>query len=441
MTNEEAKQIYVRAVENFEKKEYLKSLDLLDALDNERPNSRQVTYHRARCLIALNRTAEASECIQRLDGKLEKERVEELRHALDSARTAHTSNTGVSAPAAAPAPAAANGNAPSVFVIESVFTASVNESTVVGHVQSGVFHTGDNLTLVSPDGMPFIAPILRLGPAETPVNLVRAGQKTLMLLKVDPNLVSPGTTATTEAQAEYYAATMVVSSEPQAPSSTSVTSEMVEAEKLLKQGKYEEARGVLEARLKQEPGNRSVYRMLARIFLEAAPPLQDKKLALEHIRRAYELGGAEDPAVIHTLAQALAGNGEADQGLRFLERLHAGNLPLEARMALSRRILEFRDQHGLGHLWEFADAYGEVVFEAKSMGELVKALRNGTVSRDAKCRKDHIGEWGTIQGMLAPDHPEIAALFKPSSGVGFNPWILVAIVVLAAAIVAAVLLL
>lgn len=433
MTNEEAKQLYVQALEQVEKQAFAQALDLLDTLDRERPNSRQVTYHRVRCLAALGRLGEAQESLAKLEGKMEKERVEELQEAIETARAIKTATPAVPAEPE-------TGPESNVFIIESAFMASTNETTVTGHMQSGVFHVGDNLTIVSPDGMPFIAPILRIGSAETPLNLVRAGQKTVLLLKVEPHLVTPGSKATAEAQAEYYAATMVVSTEAKSTSRETVTSDIVEAEKLIKQGKFEEARASLEKHLAQDPDNRGGHWLLARAYLEAAPPAQEVKKSLEHIRRAYELGGAEDPAVIDTLAHALAANGEPEQGLRFLERLHAGNLPMEARMALAQRIVEYRNRYGMGHLWEFADNYGDVLFEAKSAEETLKALKNGSLPRESKCRKDRLGEWRDIRSAFSAESPEIVAFYQPAAK-GFNPLYIVIIAVLAAAIAAALFLL
>jgi tetratricopeptide (TPR) repeat protein len=433
MTNEEAKELYVRAVAAFDNHAYQEALGLFEELDRERPNSRQVMFHRARCLIALGRIAEVQEDLPRLEGKIEKERMNELREAIEAARAANSAAN--SAP-----PTASTDSGGNTYIIESVFAASTNETTVVGHVQSGVFHTGDTVTILPPDGAPLLAPILRIGAAETPLNLVRAGQKTVLLLKVEPHLVVPGTMLTSEGQGEYYAATMVVSTEAKRSSNVPASAETVEAEKLLKQRKYAEACAALEGCLAREPQNRVAHWLLARAYLESSPPLRDQAKALESIRRAYEHGGAEDPAIIDTLAHALAANGEAEQGLRFLERLYGGDLPLEARMALAHRILEYRDQYHLGHVWEFADTYGEVVFEAKTPEEVAKAIRNGALARDAKCRKDRIGEWRELMPALAADHPEIAALLEPVQH-GPSRWLILVIVGLVAAIVVLLLLL
>lgn len=423
MTNEEAKELYQRGVQKLEGGDYPGALAAFDALEADRPNSKSVMYHRALCLLRLGRVAEARELSQKLEGKLEPERMAELRAKLAAAEP----RANASAPGA---PASGERN---VFLIESVYPVSTTQTTVTGLVETGVLHTGDTLTLLSSEGLLLEAPILRIGTAETPLNLVRAGQKTVLLLSIDPSHATPGMRATSSAQAEAYAATMVVSSEPAEDSVVERNAELMEVERAFKRGDFAAASTTLDAYLQKDPRSIAGYRLLARLHLES-PDHNDPKGALQAIRKAYELGGAEDPAVIGVLAQALAANGEAEQGLRFLERLYSGNLPVEARMALNKRIQEFRAEHQIGHVWEFADNYGEVVFEAKSMAEVAKAMKNKTIPLDAKCRRDRVGDWRPIEVALAPGNPEIAALYQPggqNKGLGAVIFVLIAVVLIA----------
>lgn len=408
MTNEEAKEQFTRAVTLVEENRLGEALGLLDVIDTERPNSRHVTFHRARCFIGLGRMAEARECMQRLEGKIEKERLEELHRLISAKQTEAQASAHASAPV--------DEGGPNVFVIETVFPAATDQAMVTGHVKSGLFRVGDALTLISPEGLPVLAPIVRIGLAETPINLVRAGQKAVMLLRVEPNHVVPGSSATSDIQEESYAKTMVVSVDTPSSVPKEFSGDLVEAEKLLKRGKYEEARTALAASLARDPGRWTTHWLMARAHLEAEGPAQNIPAALVCVREAYELGGAEDPGVIATLAQALAANGEAPQGLRFLERLYDTKLGFEARAALAQRIQEFRSRHGLGHVWEFADQYGDVVLETASTADIAKAIRSGTIPREAKCRRDRIGEWRGIAESLAGESPEIAALFQDESG-------------------------
>lgn len=430
MTNEEAKELYVRAMGHVEGSRFGEALALLDQLDAERPNSRHVTYHRARCLIELGRLDEAKDCCQKLEGKMEKDRMDELRAMLAAKQPEPKTGT------QAPAPQIEGG--PNVFLIESVFPVSTDQVTVTGRVKSGLFRVGDALTIVSPDGLPLLAPIVRIGTADTPLNLVRAGQQAVMLLHAEPHHVVPGSSATSEAQEESYAKTMVASTDTPISAAKELSSALLNAERLLKRGKYDEAKQAIEASIRREPNRWSAHWLLARVYLEAEAPLRDSRKALECVREAYELGGAEDAGVIYTLAQSLAANGEAGQGLRFLERFHEGKLSFETRAALAQRIHDYRVQHGLGHVWEFADQYGEVIFEASAPQDIVKAIKSGTAPRDAKCRRDHIGDWRSIEAALAPEFPEIAALFKPAAMAGGK--ILTAVIaVLAVAVVLAIL--
>ena len=62
---------------------------------------------------------------------------------------------------------------------------------------------------------------------------------------------------------------------------------------------------------------------MRRVYLFGGQDVRDEAKALEHVKRAYEAGGTNDDAVLETLPQALGANGEADHGLRLLERLHS----------------------------------------------------------------------------------------------------------------------
>ncbi|HPO14678.1 MAG TPA: tetratricopeptide repeat protein [Candidatus Hydrogenedentes bacterium] len=404
MTNEEAKELYQQAMAHLEGGRFSDAFDLFNQLDAERPNSRHVTYYRGRCLAELGRLTEARECCQRIENKMEKERLDELRDLI--------ANKQLESKTATQAPPPPDETGPSAFIIESVFPVATDQTTVTGRVKSGLLRVGDALTLVSPAGIPVLAPILRIGTAEMPLNLVRAGQNAVLLLRAEADHVAPGSLATAEVQEDSYAKTMVVSTDTPSTPVRESAPELSEVERMVKRGKYEDAKVLLDAYVISNAQSITAYRLLSRIYLDQASPLRDARKALEAIRTAYELGGAEDPAVIYTLSESLAATGEAAQGLRFLERLHGGNLPMEARAALAQRIHDFRVQYGLGHVWEFADQYGEVVFESAQPQDIVKALRGGVISKESKCRRDRIGEWRAIETALAPEYPEIAAFFK-----------------------------
>ena len=437
MTNEEAKRIYAQAVGHVDAGAYNNALALLDELDSARPNSRYVTYQRARCLAALGRADEAEECCRKLGDRIDSAQVEQLRAQIAATR----GGTNDARPTTQPSKTATSTgdeDTANIFVVETVYPVATDQTTVTGQVKSGVIHTGDTLTIVSPEGTPLLAPVERIGTAETPLNLVRAGQKAVLLLSVEPHHVAPGMSATCAAQEESYAETMVVSSNGHGVAASALTPELKEVERRLRQGHYAEAKAALDAALAEDPNNAAAHRLLARVQLESDGPERDPKRALESIRKAYELGGAQNPAVIDTLAQALAANGEAQQGLRFLERLYSADLPFEARVALGQRISEYRATYNLGHVWEFADAYGDVIFEATEPAEIVKALENKTVPRDAKCRKDHIGEWRNIEDALVPEYPEIAVLYARPQHKSHAALLAVVFVVAALAVGAAV---
>lgn len=458
LTNDEAKDLYVQAVQHLQAHAPAEALALLDRLDAERPNSRHVLQQRAKALIGLERLEEAEALCARLDGKLEPPHLEELRGAIVNARL--LGQSGVrrpepaptpAAPAAPPAPRRVALQPPSpvlvpkdtrnVMTVESVFPVSVEEATVTGHMESGVFHTGDQVTVVTPDGAPLSVTIKRIGSAETPINLVRAGQRAVLLLAVEPNLVVPGTAISSAKKEEAYAATMMAdAAQPEAGDDQPLAAALVEVERQMRNHAFDEALAGLTTFLAIQPDNRVAHRMIARVYLDAGMHIRNPAQALEHIRRAYELGGAQDPVVVEVLAEALAETGEAEHGLKFLERLHQGSQDPQARAALTARIRDFRGRNKLGQVWEFADAYGDVLFESADMAEILKALKSGTVPKNAKCRRDRIGEWQPVETTLGPLSPDIAALYAP--GTSAASWVFPALVmILVAVIVAAIVLL
>ena len=202
MTNEEAKDLYYQATQCLNGGDYANALALFDQIEAERPNSKHVMYSRALCLIPLGRISEAEDLCGKLEGKLEPEKLGALRAKI-----------GASAPASIAPASTAEGN---VIVVESAYPVSTTETTITGRVEAGVFHVGDSLTILSEGGMPMLAPIVRIGTADTPLNLVRAGQKAVMLLQIEPSHVAPGMRITAQSQQEAYAATVVYSAEPDA---------------------------------------------------------------------------------------------------------------------------------------------------------------------------------------------------------------------------------
>lgn len=456
LTNDEAKDLYVQAVQHLQARAFSDAMGLLDRLDAERPNSRHVLQQRAKCLIGMEQLEEAEALCARLEGKLDPPQLDELRAAIVNARA--LGNSGLRRPATAtpeptppPAPRRVSVQPPSpvlvppgevrnVMTVESVFPVSVEEATVTGHMESGMFHTGDSVTVVSPEGVPLSVLIKRIGSAETPVNLIRAGQRAVLLLAVEPNLVVPGTAISSVKKEEAYAATMMADAKPVAPVEDEPTLPvLVEVERQMRNHAFDDALVRLKAFVADHPDHRGAQRMIARVYLDAGTHIRDPHKALEHIQRAYELGGAQEPAVVEVLAEALAETGEADHGLRFLERLHQGAQDPQARTAIAARIRDFRGRNKLGQLWEFSDAYGDVLFESADMAEIVKALKNGTVPKNAKCRRDRIGEWQPIETTLSSISPEIAALYAPGSS--HASWVFpLLVMILVAVIVAAIVL-
>jgi tetratricopeptide (TPR) repeat protein len=435
MTNEEAKELYISAIEAFEAKDYENALSVFDQLDSERPNSRHVTYHRIICLANLGRKHEAKSNLEKLEGKLNAEKIAELKSLLDPPNSAPSeSDTGANA--------AQDADGDNILVIESAFPKSLDETTITGHIKSGTFRTGDSLTIVTSEGMPIVAPIARIGTAETPLKMARAGQKVIMLLQVEPNYVVPGSSATSISQEESYAETMVAGSgNDSAPPSTAseLDGGLLGVDRQIRGGDHAGALEKLQAHIAAEPESCAAHRLLAKAYLEGGETVRDAAKALEHVRKAYELGGADDPVVVDLLAQAMAENGEAKHGLRFLERLYTGTNEFAAKGALGQRIIDFRTRYELGHSWEFSDTYGDVIFESGDIQEIVRAIKSNTVPKTSLCKKDRIGEWRKVEEAIAREHEAIGALFKEEKGGSKNSMVMYIIIALLAAIIVAVL--
>lgn len=426
MTNDEAKQLFDDAIAAMGAKPAA-ALAMLDTLDAARPNSRQVALQRGLCLARLGRLEEAQECAGRLRGRLEEARLAELEAAIGTKRALLAA---ASLPAPEPSPssrhapvATANAATENVLVVESTFPVSTTKATVTGHIPSGVFHLGEMVTITSEAGLPLLAPIKRIGTADAPLKLVREGQRAVLLLEVEPHHVRPGGRIVSRAAEETHAKTMVVGAAPQPdPSLEELSPELLRIERELKSGNFEPADRALEAWLARQPESRMGHRLKAKLHLEAQGALRDTKLALEHIRRAYELGGTDDPAVIDTLAWALGENGEAEHGLRFLERQAAQASDPRAAAAMAARVGEYRDHFSLGHVWEFSDGYGDVVLETRDLAEAARALAGNAIPRDGKVRRDRVGEWRDIASTVAAEHPAIRAAYaKPARG-GMGMW-------------------
>ena len=92
----------------------------------------------------------------------------------------------------------------------------------------------------------------------------------------------------------------------------------------------------------------------------------------------------------------------------------------------------------MGHVWEFSDTYGDVVFETKDLADAARAIKNNTVPRNGKVRRDRVGEWRDIEQALATEHPDIKALFgtpaaKNNSQVVILAGVVIAVIAAAAA--------
>ena len=452
MSSQEARAQFQRAEQLCQDGEYRQALRILDELREALPSSRRVVYQRALCLVNLERFDEALAACEVLDGKLDAKHIEALRskiqrrreraeRARDAARGAVSSSgqAGEAAAAYAPAPgggteagaeevaaaavagmtqdAGEAGAGANVYQVESVFPLSTYQTTVTGRVVTGAFHTGDTVSLISTGGTPIFAPIIRIGPADTPIRVVRQGQQTVMVLQVEPQHLAPGSRLTSSGSAEAYAETMVVTGSEESGAAPGAGAPEHDADldvvtRLLDERRFGPAKQRIESYLEKDPFSGTAYRLLARVHFESDDELHNNERALECIEKAYELGGDRDPAVLEELAKIQGANGRAEYGVRYLERLYAMAGDDEKREELAKRIESYRNRFKLGNVWEFINNWGDVIFESDNVDAIEKAIANGSVPVDAKCRRNRTGEWRTIQEILVPEHPQLARFFR-----------------------------
>jgi len=243
MANETAKDQFQKAQDLCKREQFAEAWKILEELYREIPNSRRLAYQRGLCLLGLKRYDDALSCCKSLEGKMEDSYVLALKNKIASARRASDGNASYAAPAVpgdddqllspmgltvgvttpspkeAPAPPLVQivEEAANLFAIDSVFPTSMDETTVTGHVVEGAFYTGDSVSIVSPSGLPLLAPIVRIGTAETPLKMVREGQQAVMVLKVEPHHVIPGSRATSSSSSDSHKETVVVSGDSKAP--------------------------------------------------------------------------------------------------------------------------------------------------------------------------------------------------------------------------------
>ncbi len=407
MTNDDARQLYREAIEQYEAGEYAGALEVLDGILDAQPDFHDAAYYRALCLKALGRDAEARACCDALTEHMAPEALQAITDGLEPPEAPEAEEEG----AIETEESEAVDKGDSVFVVQSVYPVSAGESSVVGRVTQGVFHVNTVAKVTGKSGKRVAAPIKRIGPADTPILLAREGQRTVLVLEIAPDeldagvsIIGEGREAESDPETDTTPATekTILLERP---------AELAPVERLIKQGGYSEAAKLLENYVDGHADSVVAKRMLAQVFLEAEPPLRDPQKALKLIREVYQASGVEDPLVTKVLAYAQAENGDPEMGLRFMERLYAATMEVEAKQAVAQRIYEFRHKYNLGDVWEFADEHGDVIFEASAPEEIIRALRNGAVPLNCECRRNHVGQFEPIETALAPVLPEVANLY------------------------------
>lgn len=181
MTNEEAKALYKQAKATISERDYEKALELLEEIEQERPNSRKVAELHIFCYIQLGELESAELALEQLRERVGAQSVTDL-DAMLSAAQAQQPMPQESMPVELQ---------PSTFVVEAVYPLSVSQSTVMGFMESGSIHARDKLLIRGTE-----VSILRLGPAQRPISILHHGEHGVMLLGADSNLITAGAALT-----------------------------------------------------------------------------------------------------------------------------------------------------------------------------------------------------------------------------------------------------
>ncbi len=432
MTDEESRRMFAEAMQLFENKNYSGALAILDTVNQCHPNSRHVNFRRALCLVELGRVDEARNCQRRLEGRIKPKDFQRLSQAIEKAQPTRTKDSGTDRVEELNEP-----ETESLFTVKKVYPVSGEECSVTGTVKKGVFHPNDTAYIISRSGARIPAPILRIGPADTPLLLIREGQEGMLLLQVDPKKINPGTSIACSTHSSTDTGKIVIKSDT---SDRLIIMErpveLIPLEKMIRRGDYQEAERQLNAYTEQNPVNMFAKRMLAQVYLEKYSPLRNPDKAVYLLQTVYQAGGAADLTVTNMLAHAHAESGDPETGLQYLERMYDSLVDINEKRGLAQRIHDFRKEYNLGDLWEIADSYGDIIFRSTNTEDMVHAVVKGTVPRDSKCRNNGVGEFTPIETALAPLFPEIAALFKPKNQL-LSPGFLLILGLMMLAIIAA----
>ena len=414
ITNEEAKNLYEQARGLVEAEQFDEALEKLNILDRERPNSRRVTYYRALCLARTGRTDLAKACMASLTDRIEPEALEKLKQII--------------ARVEADSKAAAGGHElpselekdnyepltvlePNLLQIQSVIPVSVDTCTIVAVIRSGVFRTGDSLKLPGSRGGEDSAEILRIGTVNAALRFAREGMVIPMLVKAQAEKLVPGMNAGCRQQKQMKPShkSHVL---PEEHDSVIRWDETLEkADRLLHRKDYAAAAEIVESYIQTHPESVLAHRLMAEILQDAPPPLGDLAKALELAGQAHEKGGYVDPPTVYLYSELLARHGEFEKGLRHLEELYETLEDPHARNALAERIRQYRRDYNMGVLWQLSDLSGEVMFETSDRDQLIAALRESEILRNARCRLDRVGGWQDAKSLLVTAIPEIAEIY------------------------------
>ena len=280
-----------------------------------------------------------------------------------------------------------------VFEVLTAQPLSVDEVIVTGSVKAGTIRRGAWATFESESDLPMTAQILRIGTEETPLNLVREGTQTTLVLETEPQHVNAGLVLAVSEEGTFAPTQLLTELAPAQRGELQLPpQDLIDIDQVISERKFQEAMEKLEARPEDAYTTRVAKRLEARIHLESDGEEQDPRRALKLIKEAYTGEGKSDADVLETMARALGEAGDAAAGVRYLDRLYTYALDKDSREYYLKRIENHRRRYDLPDKWEVLDPLGDPIFSATDVQEIVKGHTANRFPENSQVRKNRIGK-------------------------------------------------
>lgn len=279
-----------------------------------------------------------------------------------------------------------------LFAVLTAQPLSTDEVVLTGTVKAGTIRRGAWATFDGGSDLPMTAQIIRIGTEDTPLNLVREGTQTTLVLGAEPQHLNAGMTLSISEEGTFAPTMLLTELAPAQRGSLELPpQDLIDIERIVSERKFPEALEKLEARPADAYTTRVAKRLQARIHLESDGEERDPAKALALIKEAYTGEGKGDADVLETLARALGDAGDPAAGVRYLDRLYTYALDAESRDYYMKRIENHRKRYKLPDKWDVLDPLGDPIFSASDPMDIVKGFEAKRFPDKSQVRKNRIG--------------------------------------------------